>query len=801
MWLRQLCLSAWLLFLLWAASEAVPPGCTNFDFEKGNLYGWTPSGDAFKFQPTLGDNPTARRRGQPAKMQGRYWIGTFEKRPNTRYKAGTVQGDRPRGTLMSRSFRITGNHIDFLVGGGSNVGYVRVELVIHGRGVVYKTAGRNSETMRRQRWSVHAYKGRTGFIRLVDYHTGGWGHINFDDLRGGIRCEKICNRPFGFQSGVIKSSAVTSTSQWSNTYRIGRLNKNNFWIARINNRYQWTQVDFGKATKVTAVATQGRANSHQWVTRYTLSYSSDGILFAPYKRSDNSPYVKYFTGNHDRHTIKVNHLIYPIRCQYLRLHPYNWRSHISMRMEVYGCHIDKCKLPVGLEDYRIQGGQLSASSFQGTTYHPSRARLNVLYGWTPRGSNRNQWLQIEFIHGVRVKGVATQGRSNSHYWVTQYYLTYSSNGMSFRPYKFPSSTKYFRGNSNMHSIVYHDIERPFVASFLRFRPTRWRSYISMRVEVYGCSTVGACNKALGMYSTRIKAAQITASTYYNNALKPEYARLNRRLGQGSWSARHNNHNQFLQVDFGTVKKIVQIATQSRHNVHQWVTSFWLSYSIDKAHWVLYKYKSGQSEGVKTFQANRDIYSTVYNPINPGIKARYVQIKPRGWRSHISMRVEFYGCATDKCMLPLGMEDKRINIGHLKSSTMYNPTYAPWRAGLHTTYGWLARTQNANQWIQVDLETPTHLRGIATQGRHNANQWVKQYRLSYGNSPGKLTMYREGGRPKVFIGNNERQFPVFHLFNKRDTRAVLYFLNTCLPCFEVTQNRNISLFALLTFEEV
>ena len=43
--------------------------------------------------------------------------------------------------------------------------------------------------MRRQRWNVRAFRGRTGFVRLVDYGSGGWQHINFDDLRGNIRCE------------------------------------------------------------------------------------------------------------------------------------------------------------------------------------------------------------------------------------------------------------------------------------------------------------------------------------------------------------------------------------------------------------------------------------------------------------------------------------------------------------------------------------------------------------------------------------------------------------------------------------
>ena len=50
------------------------------NFETEDLTGWTiVEGDAFDFQPTFGDNPTARGRGQPSEHEGDWWIGTYEK--------------------------------------------------------------------------------------------------------------------------------------------------------------------------------------------------------------------------------------------------------------------------------------------------------------------------------------------------------------------------------------------------------------------------------------------------------------------------------------------------------------------------------------------------------------------------------------------------------------------------------------------------------------------------------------------------------------------------------------------------
>ena len=50
-------------------------------FETGDLTDWEKEGTAFDFQPTWGDNPTARNRGQPSQHQGDWWLGLFENTP------------------------------------------------------------------------------------------------------------------------------------------------------------------------------------------------------------------------------------------------------------------------------------------------------------------------------------------------------------------------------------------------------------------------------------------------------------------------------------------------------------------------------------------------------------------------------------------------------------------------------------------------------------------------------------------------------------------------------------------------
>ena len=56
------------------------------------------------------------------------------------------------------------------------------------------------------------------------------------------------------------------------------------WVAEGAGEGSWFQVDFGSWTKVTRISTQGLPSSLQWVTKYRVSYSYDGIFFKDYAR-------------------------------------------------------------------------------------------------------------------------------------------------------------------------------------------------------------------------------------------------------------------------------------------------------------------------------------------------------------------------------------------------------------------------------------------------------------------------------------------------------------------------------------
>ncbi|XP_020613619.1 retinoschisin-like [Orbicella faveolata] len=101
----------------------------------------------------------------------------------------------------------------------------------------------------------------------------------------------------GMESGAIVDSQITASSEW-NVYsspkraRLYIKETDSYswgaWSSLAKDANQWLQVDLGKITPVTHVATQGRDTWDQWVRKYKLQFSDDGASFLFYKRQGES---------------------------------------------------------------------------------------------------------------------------------------------------------------------------------------------------------------------------------------------------------------------------------------------------------------------------------------------------------------------------------------------------------------------------------------------------------------------------------------------------------------------------------
>ena len=95
------------------------------------------------------------------------------------------------------------------------------------------------------------------------------------------------------ESGLLPNSAITASSVYGTSTHeawLARLNNvptgnSGAWSAASNKAGQWLQIDLGEERLLTNFATQGRPSSLQWVTSYTILFSSDSVKWEEYKEN------------------------------------------------------------------------------------------------------------------------------------------------------------------------------------------------------------------------------------------------------------------------------------------------------------------------------------------------------------------------------------------------------------------------------------------------------------------------------------------------------------------------------------
>ena len=103
-----------------------------------------------------------------------------------------------------------------------------------------------------------------------------------------------------------------------------------------------------------------------------------------------------------------------------------------------------------------------------------------------------------------------------------------------------------------------------------------------------------------------------------------------------------------------------------------------------------------------------------------------------------------------CVTALGMENDVIDDKQIDASSQLDSTHSARQGRLHSkadgsTWGsWSARTNDLNQWLQVDLSTYTRVTRVATQGRNGFYQWVTKYKLQYSDDENTFHVYEEQG---------------------------------------------------------
>ncbi|CAI9557339.1 unnamed protein product [Staurois parvus] len=105
------------------------------------------------------------------------------------------------------------------------------------------------------------------------------------------------HKPLGFESGAVTSDQISCSNQdqytgwyssWTSTK--ARLNGQGFgcaWLSKFQDNSQWLQIDLKEIKVISGILTQGRCDTDEWMTKYSVQYRVDDSLNWVYYKDQN----------------------------------------------------------------------------------------------------------------------------------------------------------------------------------------------------------------------------------------------------------------------------------------------------------------------------------------------------------------------------------------------------------------------------------------------------------------------------------------------------------------------------------
>ena len=156
-----------------------------------------------------------------------------------------------------------------------------------------------------------------------------------------------------------------------------------------------------------------------------------------------------------------------------------------------------------MQNGRIKNRQISASSIFDKNHAAWLGRLNrkkvghYRGAWAVRHSTRYQWLKVDFGRPTRIVQILTQGRQDYRQWVTQYYVTYSQDGIHWAEYKINSGRKVMLNDIHVeHAVLINMVALQYKLKLYRPLLCRWS-----KRQISNWSSVGYLKRGWLLSST------------------------------------------------------------------------------------------------------------------------------------------------------------------------------------------------------------------------------------------------------------------------------------------------------------
>uniref|UniRef100_A0A8W8HL61 F5/8 type C domain-containing protein n=1 Tax=Magallana gigas TaxID=29159 RepID=A0A8W8HL61_MAGGI len=130
--------------------------------------------------------------------------------------------------------------------------------------------------------------------------------------------------------------------------------------------------------------------------------------------------------------------------------------------------------------------------------------------------------------------------------------------------------------------------------------------------------------------------KLTASSIYNL----NYPAAKARLSSTGWSPDKDEHDPWIQVDFGRPLTMVAVVTKGLNfkTFDEYVKKYKVRYSNTSVNWMTV-FNGTNDE----FEANSDRTTPVTNTLPSPIVARYLRLYPTEYYSYRSLRFDVIGC--------------------------------------------------------------------------------------------------------------------------------------------------------------
>uniref|UniRef100_A0A8C6R014 Coagulation factor VIII n=1 Tax=Nannospalax galili TaxID=1026970 RepID=A0A8C6R014_NANGA len=308
---------------------------------------------------------------------------------------------------------------------------------------------------------------------------------------------KQCQIPLGMASGSIRDFQITASGQYGqwapNLARLHHSGSINAWST--NEPFSWIKVDLLTPMIIHGIQTQGARQkfSSLYISQFIIMYSLDGKKWLTYRGNSTGTLMVFF-GNVDSSGIKHNIFNPPIIARYIRLHPTHYSIRSTLRMELIGCDLNSCSIPLGMESKVISDEQITASSYFTNifaTWSPSQARLHLqgrTNAWRPKVNNPKEWLQVDLRKTMKITGIITQGVKSllTSMFVKEFLISSSQDGHHWTLLFHNGKVKVFQGNRDSFTPMVNSLDPPLLTRYLRIHPRIWEHQIALRLEILGC---------------------------------------------------------------------------------------------------------------------------------------------------------------------------------------------------------------------------------------------------------------------------------------------------------------------------